>query len=189
MNPSVQWITLLWMLFSGAAMGVAFDSYRVLAGQLRFPQWSKHALDFLYWIAAAFFIFRMLYMTNDGQLRFYVFVGLFIGVWIYFLLWSVITQRFVVMLIQVTKGLLSFLYKLFRMLLWNPIKGILMLGLGLLRFLWKFLLSLLRLILKCLMPFWRLLKWMLRPITSRVRLPAWSRQLADKVIKAWKRWF
>ena len=45
------------------------------------------------------------------------------------------------------------MYKLFRMLLWNPIKGILMLGLGLLRFLWKFLLSLLRLILKCLMPF------------------------------------
>ncbi|MUG68823.1 spore cortex biosynthesis protein YabQ [Paenibacillus campinasensis] len=189
MNPSVQWITLLWMLFSGAAMGLAFDSYRELAGQLRFPRWSQHALDLIYWIAAALFVFRMLYATNDGQLRFYVFIGMFIGVWIYFLLWSVITRRFVVMLIQVTKSLLSFLSRLLRVLIWNPVIGILKLLVGLLKLIWRFVLSLLRLILRCLMPFWRLFTWMLRPITSRLRLPAWSRRLTDKVIKAWKRWF
>ena len=129
-----------------AAMGVAFDSYRVLAGQLRFPQWSKHTLDFLYWIAAAFFIFRMLYVTNDGQLRFYVFVGLFIGFGSIFIM-ECHNPAFCGNVNSSDKRLIVLLYKLFRMLVWNPIKGILMLILGLLRFLWKFLLSLLRLVL------------------------------------------
>lgn len=189
MNPQMQWITLFWMLCSGAAMGLAYDSYRVLAGQLRFPRWSQHALDLMYWIAAALFVFRMLYVTNYGQLRFYVFVGLFLGVWIYFLLWSVITRRFVVMLIQAAKGLLSILTTLFRTLVWNPVKGILKLLKGMAKLLWKMVMFLLRFMLQCLRPFWRLLKWMISPITSRMRMPAWARRWSDKVIKAWKRWF
>ncbi|UNK18534.1 spore cortex biosynthesis protein YabQ [Paenibacillus sp. N3/727] len=189
MNPQIQWITLLWMLFSGAAMGLAYDSYRVLAGQLRFPRWSQHALDLVYWIAAALFVFKMLYVTNYGQLRFYVFVGLFLGVWIYFLLWSVITRRFVVMLIQVAKRLLSVLMTMFRILVWNPIKGILNLLKGLFKLLWRLVMFLLRMVLRCLLPFWSLLKWMLRPITSRIVMPVWCKHVADKVIKAWKRWF
>ncbi|WP_054956728.1 spore cortex biosynthesis protein YabQ [Paenibacillus dakarensis] len=189
MNPQTQWITLLWMIFSGAAMGLAYDSYRVLAGQLRFPKWSQHALDLGYWIAAALFVFRMLYDTNHGQLRFYVFLGLFLGVWIYFLIWSVITRRFVVMLIQVAKRLLSVLMTLFRVLVLNPIKGILYLLKGMLKLLWRLVMFLLRVVLGCLRPLWKLLKWMLRPITSRVKMPVWVKHVADKVIKVWKRWF
>lgn len=70
-----QWITLTWMVLSGVVMGVAYDSYRVLSGQLRFPRWSIHTLDLLYWVASALFVFRMLYAGNHGQLRFYVFWG------------------------------------------------------------------------------------------------------------------
>lgn len=189
MNPYLQWITLWWMACSGAALGLAYDSYRVLAGQLRFPKWSQHVLDLMYWIAAAFFVFRMLYASNHGQLRFYVFVGLFIGVWIYFLLWSVITKRFVVMLIQAIKGLLSFLAKLFRILVWSPVMAVIKLLKGLARLLWKLALFLIRLALRCLLPFWRLLKWMASPVTSRLRMPGWMRRIGGQAIKTWKHWF
>lgn len=170
-------------------MGLAYDSYRVLAGQLRFPRWSQHTLDFLYWVAAALFVFRMLYASNNGQLRFYVFVGLFLGVWIYFLLWSVITRRFVVMLIQAAKGLLSIILTLFRMLVWNPVKGILNLLKGLAILLWRLLMYFIRVLLVLLSPFWKLLKWAVSPVTSRMRMPAWAKRAADKAIMLWKRWF
>lgn len=91
-------------------LGIAFDSYRVVSGQLRFPRWSVHALDLLYWVAASLFVFRMLYHSNQGELRFYVFLGLFIGVWIYFLFLSVITARFVVMLMRIVKRFTSYRY-------------------------------------------------------------------------------
>ncbi|NMO97754.1 spore cortex biosynthesis protein YabQ [Paenibacillus lemnae] len=189
MNPHIQWITLLWMLFSGAAMGLAYDSYRVLSGELRFPRWSQHVLDFLYWVAAALFVFRMLYITNYGQLRFYVFVGLFLGVWIYFLLWSVITRRFVVMLIQAAKGLLSVLTTLLNTLLWKPVKGILLLLQGMVKLLWRMIMFLLRLLWTILTPVRGLLKWISSPVTSRLKVPAWAVRLGNKMKVIWKRWF
>ena len=66
MNLQTQWLTLVWMLASGTLMGIAFDSYRVVSGQLRFPRWSVNLLDLFYWIASALFVFRMLYHVNQG---------------------------------------------------------------------------------------------------------------------------
>ncbi|MFD1902972.1 spore cortex biosynthesis protein YabQ [Paenibacillus rhizoplanae] len=58
------------MILAGIAMGLAYDSYRVLSQKLRFPRWLNALLDLLYWIGAALLVFRMLYAGNQGQLRF-----------------------------------------------------------------------------------------------------------------------
>ncbi|MBJ9993352.1 MULTISPECIES: spore cortex biosynthesis protein YabQ [Paenibacillus] len=189
MSPQIQWITLLWMLFSGAALGVAYDSYRVLSGQLHFPKWTLHVLDVLYWSAAALFVFRMLYISNYGQLRFYVFVGLFIGVWLYFLILSVTTQRFVVMLIRTVRYVIDVVKRLFRALVWAPIRAILKLLKWIAVMLGSLLMFLLHVILRCLTPFWKLLQWMLRPITSRLKMPEWFRKFLTAAAELWKRWF
>ena len=59
----------------GNRNGYGLRQLPVLSGQLRFPRWSMHTLDLLYWVASALFVFRMLYAGNHGQLRFYVFWG------------------------------------------------------------------------------------------------------------------
>ncbi|MCJ8015067.1 spore cortex biosynthesis protein YabQ [Paenibacillus sp. KQZ6P-2] len=189
MTPQIQWITLLWMLFSGAAMGLAYDSYRVLSGQLHFPRWTLHVLDLFYWCGAALFVFRMLYVSNYGQLRFYVFVGLFLGVWVYFLFLSVTTQRFVVMLIKVVRYLIDVLKRLFRLMVWAPIRMLLKLLKGLAVMLGSLLMFVFHVVLKILLPFWKLAKWMFRPITSRLRMSKWLDKLINSAALLWNKWF
>lgn len=186
MNLHVQWVTLLWMLFSGGVMGVAFDSYRVVSGQLRFPRWSVHALDLVYWAAASVFVFRVLYHSNQGQLRFYVFLGLFLGVWIYFLFLSVITERFVVMLMVVTKRIYALVVRIIELFVIAPIR-ILWKGIKLLLgFVWIVILFLGRI---TLLPLWRILRWMLLPLLRRLHIPEQVDKLRAVVVKLWNRWF
>ncbi|MNJ49948.1 Spore protein YabQ [compost metagenome] len=174
------------MTASGGILGIAFDSYRVVSGQLRFPRWSVHALDLVYWVAASLFVFRMLYHSNQGELRFYVFFGLFIGVWIYFLLLSVITVRFVVMLMRIVKKIYRMSVRVFRILIVAPIiwllKGIkLLLG-----FIWVIMLFLGRI---SLVPLWKIIVWAVRPVLSKLRIIEMTISVRDRITALWKRWF
>ncbi len=170
-------------------MGLAYDSYRVLSVQLHFPRWTLHVLDLFYWCGAALFVFRMLYVSNYGQLRFYVFVGLFLGVWLYFLFLSVTTQRFVVMLIKVVRYFIDVLIRLFRLMVWTPIRLLLKLLKGLAIMLGSLLMFVFHVVLKILLPFWKLTKWMLKPITSRLRMPKWLDKLVHSAVVLWEKWF
>lgn len=184
MNLHVQWVTLLWMLASGGIMGITFDSYRVVSGQLRFPRWSVHALDLVYWVAASLFVFRALYHSNQGELRFYVFLGLFIGIWIYFLFLSAITERFVLMLMRIGKRFYRFLVRVIELFVIAPaiwlLKGIrLLLG-----FIWIIFMFMAKI---TLTPFWRFLSWALRPILKRLRIPEGLDKTRQWAIMWWKR--
>ncbi|MEF2968731.1 spore cortex biosynthesis protein YabQ [Paenibacillus sp. M1] len=186
MNLETQWATLLWMLLCGGAMGIAFDSYRVVSGQLRFPRWSVHVLDLCYWLAAALFVFRTLYHVNQGELRFYVFLGLFLGVWIHFLILSVVIEKFVVNLIKVVQKIYRITIRIWRLTVVTPVKWLLKGIRLLLGFAWAILLFLGRVTLS---PIWKLLAWATRPIWKKLCLPDRLHSVREWVIKLWNRWF
>lgn len=170
-------------------MGVAFDSYRIVFGQLRFPRWSIHALDLLYWLAASLFVFRALYHSNHGELRFYVFLGLFIGIWIYFLFLSVITERFVVILMKIIRQVYYFVVRLFQLLIIAPIRWLMRLIVVTLGFVWVVILFLFRI---TLLPLWKVIAWATRPIWTRLGRARWFRSLGkvkDIAVRRWNRWF
>jgi spore cortex biosynthesis protein YabQ len=154
MNPATQWMTLFYMLLAGAAMGLAYDSYRVLSLKLSFPKWLNALLDLLYWIWAALLVFRMLYAGNQGQLRFYVFLGLFLGVWIYFLIFSVTVRRFVVMLIQSVQYTCRLLWRVVGIVIGWPLLQLWRLLKGTLLLLGRILLYILKLLLRLTKPIW-----------------------------------
>jgi spore cortex biosynthesis protein YabQ len=179
----------MYMLFSGAAMGAVFDSYRVLSYRFRLTRWSIHFIDLLYWVLSALFIFRMLYASNHGELRFYVFLGLILGALLYFWTLSAIVQLIVVKLIEIIRKLAAIVYHIFRVLVLLPLFGLYrftlacLIGMGtLLIFLGKMLLILLR-------PFGRMLLWMLSPITSRWRTPVWLNRAGRFVKRIIERFF
>ncbi|AIQ61799.1 spore cortex biosynthesis protein YabQ [Paenibacillus stellifer] len=180
MNPAVQWMTLLYLAGAGAMMGFAFDAYRVLSQRLRFPGWLTAVLDLLYWLASALLVFRLLYEGNQGQLRFYAFLGLFLGVWVYFLIFSVTVQKFVVMLIQVVQRVWKLLVKLLGIVIGMPLIGIWRLTRWTLRLLAAVLRRLLKLALWLTRPLWHFpVKW-LTPLYDRLlgsapltKLKAW----------------
>ncbi|WP_150275631.1 spore cortex biosynthesis protein YabQ [Paenibacillus tepidiphilus] len=187
MNPAVQWMTLLYMMLAGTAMGFTYDSYRVLSLKLHFPRWLNGTLDLLYWVWAALLTFRMLYAGNQGQLRFYVFVGLFLGVWFYFLLFSVTVQRFVVMLIQSVQYLGKLLWKVIGVLIGVPLLWLWRLLVGTLRLLWRIILFILKLLLRLTKPLWWLpVKW-ISPYWAKLRQSAWTARLTAALNRIKKR--
>lgn len=179
MNPAIQWITLFYMILAGSAMGLAYDSYRVLSLKLSFPKWLNALLDLLYWLWAALLVFRMLYAGNQGQLRFYVFLGLFLGVWIYFLLFSVTVRNFVVMLIQSIQYTCRLLWKITVTVIGVPIRWLWRLLKGVLVLLGRILLFFLKLLLRLTKPIWVLpVRW-LKPYFNRLYHSAWIGRLSE----------
>ncbi|WP_438497454.1 spore cortex biosynthesis protein YabQ [Paenibacillus sp. IHBB 3054] len=187
MNPAIQWITLLYMMLAGTAMGLAYDSYRVLSLKLSFPKWLNALLDLLYWLWAALLVFRMLYAGNQGQLRFYVFLGLFLGVWIYFLLFSVTVRHFVVMLIQSIQYTCRLLWRAVEIIIGMPLRWLWRLLRGTLLLLGRILLFILKLLLRLTKPIWVLpVRWISPPL-SRLYYSAWMVRLSEWLTAWWKR--
>lgn len=186
MNPAVQWMTLLYMMLAGTAMGLTYDSYRVLSLKLSFPKWLNALLDLLYWVWAALLVFRLLYAGNQGQLRFYVFLGLFLGVWIYFLIFSVTVRRFVVMLIQSVQYTCRLLWRVLEILIGVPLRWLWRLLQGLLMLLGRILLFILKLLLRLTKPIWVLpVRW-ISPYLSRFYHSAWITRSIEW-ITAWRK--
>ena len=88
------------MVGSGLILGVALDAYRVLKERLHLRGWVVSLVDLLYWVAAASLVFHLLVWSNWGELRFYVFVAVLAGFWIYFSWFSDGVFRFLRWLLQ-----------------------------------------------------------------------------------------
>jgi len=189
MSLNEQFVAMFAMLISGLCMGIIFDGYRVVAHQLHFPKWTKPVLDFCYWVIAVCFIFRTLYITNQGELRFYVFFGLFLGVWFYFLWFSFTTVRIVVILMKVIKQIVRLIQRLVEIFLLKPIIGLYKLVKLLVRFLFLSAMFIGRIVLQLLSPFWRLFKFLTRPLWRHFKVPRWVKRSLDYGTRLWNRLF
>lgn len=84
MSLNNQFITMGLMIGSGLGLGFFFDIYRVLTGKLNLKRWVIAILDIVYGMVAAAAVFRVLYYSNFGQLRFFIFFALLLGIYIYY---------------------------------------------------------------------------------------------------------
>ncbi|WP_042171275.1 spore cortex biosynthesis protein YabQ [Paenibacillus gorillae] len=200
MTLSMQWFTMAMMLLSGIGMGAVFDGYRVVSNELRFPKWWLPVLDMVYWLAAALIIFRVLYASNYGEVRAYVFVGLLVGVLSYYWLFSKAVIAIVKWVIEAFRKLIRFVLRCLDLLIVKPIillyklvKVIVGIGTAITIFVFKIVLQLLR-------PFWLLLRWMTRPLTRLLgrwlgpiveswQIPSRWKEFRVRLTNVWKRWF
>lgn len=95
MDFTGQAATFLTTLVIGALLSVIFDFYRVLRGIFKPRSIVTYLFDLLYWLLAIFLTFSGLLVSNWGELRFYIFIGLAGGAILYFRLFS----RYVVFLL------------------------------------------------------------------------------------------
>jgi spore cortex biosynthesis protein YabQ len=192
--------TLAMMMVMGLLMGGVFDGYRVVSHELRFPRWILPVLDIGYWLAAALAAFRILYASNNGEVRAYVYLGILIGICIYFLALSGTVIALVRWTIRAVKATIRFLLRCMDLLLIRPVIGIYRLIRILAGFLVVFSIFILKIVLQLVRPLAKLILWMLspltRPLVSRLRgmLIRWKVQetalrLSNGFIQAWKRLF
>lgn len=192
MSLHIQFLTLSVMAGSGAFMGVLFDVYRVLSGQLRPPRWLVPLLDIGYWIVATLFVFRALLYSNDGQVRVYVFLGLALGLWLYFRLVSRLTVVFVQFCIRLVRALIRFIGKTIEFVIIKPVQLLYRLILVLFGFLWAFTIFLGKIVLQLLYPFLLLGRWLMKPLRKRLRKPDWWNRFTGRCgrwVQAVKRLF
>lgn len=93
-------------VYGGLLIGFLYDVNRMLRKIFRYQKVITGILDLLFWLTTCFSSFAVLYYANDGQLRFYTFIGFALGIMLYLLAWSPLVM-----------GIFMLLYKLFRRML------------------------------------------------------------------------
>lgn len=78
-----QFNAFLVTVLAGATIGVLFDFYRVIRGLARPKKVLTYLGDLTFWIISTLVIFFLLLVGNWGEIRFYVFVGILAGVYLY----------------------------------------------------------------------------------------------------------
>lgn len=67
----------------GMHIAVAYDILRILRRLVRHRNWIVTVEDYLFWIVTGVMIFAMIFQWNDGIVRGYVLVTMFIGAYLY----------------------------------------------------------------------------------------------------------
>lgn len=96
----------------GAIVALFYDILRIKRRAIRTNVIIVGLEDILYWFLAALFLFITVYKSNSGEMRGYIFIGNIIGVILYELLLSKIIIDSSVMVINIIKRILLFIYKM-----------------------------------------------------------------------------
>lgn len=164
MSLEVQASTLFLMVLSGTALGAVFDGYRVVFAQLRVGRYFVHAFDLLYWLAAMLFVFRILYFSNSGEVRVYVFLGLLLGISLYFALLSSSVIKGVLMTIRAIQTLFRWSIRLFTVLIVRPIRFLYKCLFIIFGFIGALSIFLFKIVIQLLYPVWKILSWVTKPL-------------------------
>ncbi|MGE7907822.1 spore cortex biosynthesis protein YabQ [Peribacillus sp. NPDC094092] len=165
MTLTIQFYTLLAMIGMGSGFGAALDTYSRFLNRSERKRWVVFIHDFLFWIIQGLLIFYVLFLVNEGEFRLYLFLALLCGFSAYQALFKGFYQRLLEFLIILVIKLARFIANSVHMLIFLPIKWVLISVLAIIIGIGKFILALLKwtgkILLFILNIFWRPLKWIL----------------------------
>lgn len=161
MTLSTQFITMLAMVGMGSFFGAALDTYNRFLKRNKRRNWLVFINDLLFWIFQGLIIFYVLFMVNEGELRFYIFIALLCGFAAY---QSLLKRPFIKCLevmISMIMSIWKFLVTIFLTLVYRPILSLVAFVISIIVMLGKGLLTLVKFIGKTL---WWIIKTLIRPI-------------------------
>ncbi|KMY48168.1 spore cortex biosynthesis protein YabQ [Peribacillus loiseleuriae] len=122
MTLTIQFYTLLAMIGMGSCFGAALDTYNRFLKRTKRRAWFVFLNDFLFWVVQGLIIFYVLFLINEGEFRFYLFLALLCGFSAYQALlkksYHKILEAFITSVIATAK----FMRKSFQLLIYQPIK-------------------------------------------------------------------
>lgn len=189
MTLSTQFVTLGMMFVGGLALGVLYDMYRVLSDRLKVPNWVLAILDILYWLVGTVLVFRMLYASNQGQVRVFIFIGLVAGIIGYFALLSRMVLRFIGFIIKVVQAAIRIGKRMIDIFIVLPIKFLYRCLVIIFGFFIAMAIFLYKVVIQLLYPFWRILVWLTKPLWRWALSWQWPRRIYRTTLSWWKRLF
>jgi spore cortex biosynthesis protein YabQ len=161
MTLSAQFLTMLAMIGMGSAFGASLDTYNRFLRRAKRKSWIVFINDFLFWSLQGLAVFYVLFVINQGELRFYIFIALLCGFAAYQSLLKQGFLRLLETLIEAIAAIFRFFVRMAHLLIYKPIQTIVMGIISLILMLGKGILALLKLALRII---WTLLKVILSPV-------------------------
>ena len=104
-------------ILNGFLIGLLFDIFRILRKSFKTPDFITYIEDIIFWILSGAMLLYSIFKFNNGELRLYIFIGVFIGTLIYMLVFSSL-------LINVSVYIINIIKKIIETLIIKPIKFI-----------------------------------------------------------------
>lgn len=104
----------LFLIFviNGAIIGAVFDIFRILRKSFKTSDIITTIEDILFWIIAGIIVLYSIFVFNNGEIRFFMFIGIFLGVMLYMLLLSHYIIKASVAIITIIKRIVSFIFRI-----------------------------------------------------------------------------
>jgi spore cortex biosynthesis protein YabQ len=177
MTLSTQFLTMLSMIGMGSMFGVMLDTYQRFLNRPNRKSWIVFFNDLLFWAVQALLIFYILFLVNNGELRFYIFIALLCGFAAYQSLFKGFYLQLLETLINMAISIYRFFRKTFLLLVYKPILGLIGLVISIIVLIGKGIFTLVKFVYKVLL---LLLKGIFIPL-EKIVLILWK--LLPKGIK------
>lgn len=93
-------------ILSGILIGIFFDIFRVYRRSFKTPDFITYIQDILFWVLTGIFLLFVIFKFNNGELRWYIFLGALLGTLLYMLIFS---KHF----IKINVAILTFIKNIF----------------------------------------------------------------------------
>ena len=116
-------------ILNGFLIGIIFYCFRILRKSFKTPDFVTYIEDILFGIITGLLILYSIFKFNNGELRFYLFLGIFIGLLLYLLIFSKVFIKICVFIISIIKKIINFIIiipikficRLFKKIFFKPI--------------------------------------------------------------------
>jgi spore cortex biosynthesis protein YabQ len=204
MTLTTQFLTMLSMIGMGSLFGASLDTYSRFLQRRKRKNWIVFLNDFLFWILQGLSIFYVLFIVNEGDLRFYIFLALLCGFAAYQSLLKRGYLKVLEWVISVAISTYKISVNLFKTLIYQPLRFLLISTISLLLFIGKTLISLIKTLLKIIywilkvawkpfellfLLFWKLLPKRIKKIVERIynKVAGFTRKFQNYTVSIVKR--
>lgn len=122
-------------IINGIIIGFLFDCFRIIRKSFKTSDMITYIEDILFWIIAGITTLYFIFIYNNGEIRFYIFLGILIGILFYMLTISKFIIKISVSIISFLKDIVTkavnilvypikILFRIFRKTLLRPISFI-----------------------------------------------------------------
>jgi spore cortex biosynthesis protein YabQ len=126
MTLTTQFLTMLSMAAMGSYLGAAIDTYNRFLFRSKRKSWLVFLNDIFFWILQGLIFFYVLFVVNQGELRFYIFLAILCGFAAYQSLLKRGYARVLEIIISMVISIYRYAVKIFLMLIYRPIVSLLL---------------------------------------------------------------
>ncbi|MFD1021154.1 spore cortex biosynthesis protein YabQ [Thalassobacillus hwangdonensis] len=124
MTLTTQFLTMLTMIGGGIYLGAAVDTMKRFEKNYRKHVLMNYVIVISFWLLQVLILFYLLYQTNYGELRLYVFLAVLCGFAAYKGLFQQSYRKLLERLIRISLWISTMIKKCFRTFVFKPIIGL-----------------------------------------------------------------